>query len=216
MIERPVKAALAPVPVFPLPGTVFFPRTSLPLHIFEPRYRAMLRHALAGERLIAVSLACEAGFREIATVGRISLHDPLEDGRSNIVLEGLRRVRLHQVDCSTPFLQASETALPELEPRGAGQALEVASLDLLASLSLLQSLAQRGRPPLPVRPDLPFEVIVNAACAGLPVEPDLRQSLLEEDELYRRYERVSELVGALVDALSRLELLEGESKALPN
>jgi Lon protease-like protein len=204
-----------PVPVFPLPGTVFFPRTSLPLHIFEPRYRAMLRHALVGERLIAVSLACEGGFREVATVGRISVHTPLEDGRSNIVLEGLRRVRLRQVGCDTPFLQASEMPLPEREPRAGRDGLETAALELLASLSLLQSLAQRGRPPLPIRPDLPFETIVNATCAGLPVEPDLRQSLLEEDELFRRYERVTELVGVLVEALSRLELLEGQP-TLPN
>jgi Lon protease-like protein len=49
-------SASGDVPVFPLPGVVFFPRTVLPLHVFEPRYRAMVRDAVRGEGLIAVSL----------------------------------------------------------------------------------------------------------------------------------------------------------------
>ena len=96
-------STLLRVPVFPLAGALLFPRGQLPLHIFEPRYRAMVRDALASDRLIGMVQPKEptAGAEdappalfEIGCLGRIGACDELEDGRFNLVLEGLSRFRV--------------------------------------------------------------------------------------------------------------------------
>jgi Lon protease-like protein len=112
--------------IFPLPGAVLFPRGLLPLHIFEPRYRAMVSYALARDRRIGMVQPRGAGegegapsLYEIGCVGRIANVEALADGRYDIVLEGVARFRiLRELDCGTPFRQveADLTALPDDEP----------------------------------------------------------------------------------------------------
>src|SRR5271163_2101154 len=89
--------------LFPLPNLVFFPHAMQPLHIFEPRYRQMTADALAGDRLIALVLprpgweADNTGrpaLHPVACVGRILAEQRLSDGRYNILLRGLSRVRI--------------------------------------------------------------------------------------------------------------------------
>ena len=91
-------AALLRVPIFPLAGALLFPRSQLPLHIFEPRYRAMTRDAMAGDRLIAMvqpkDHAEPPTLFDVGCLGRISTCEELDDGRFNIVLEGLSRFRI--------------------------------------------------------------------------------------------------------------------------
>jgi Lon protease-like protein len=86
------------VPVFPLAGALLFPRAQLPLHIFEPRYRAMIRDALAGNRLIAMVQPRDSGDRpalfSVGCLGHIASVEELADGRFNIVLDGLGRFRI--------------------------------------------------------------------------------------------------------------------------
>ncbi len=86
------------VPVFPLAGALLFPRAQLPLHIFEPRYRAMIRDALAGDRLLGMVQPRDLGDRPtlftIGCLGHISSVEELADGRFNIVLDGLGRFRI--------------------------------------------------------------------------------------------------------------------------
>ena len=111
------EAALLRVPIFPLAGALLFPRSQLPLHIFEPRYRAMVRDALASDKLIAMVQPRDSGddgagsaetpaLFEIGCIGRISACDELDDGRFNIVLEGLSRFRIaREAEVSTPYRQ---------------------------------------------------------------------------------------------------------------
>lgn len=86
------------VPIFPLGGALLFPRTQLPLHVFEPRYRDMVRDALAGNRMIAMVQPRDhldpPGLFEIGCIGTITGSETLEDGRFNIVLEGTSRFRI--------------------------------------------------------------------------------------------------------------------------
>ena len=106
MSEPSMPEALA---VFPLPGLVFLPGQRLPLHIFEARYRAMVRDALAGSGWLAVACALSpegeepAVFSPLATAGRIHAHQQLPDGRYNILVEGDVRVRLLEIPASTPY-----------------------------------------------------------------------------------------------------------------
>ena len=87
-------------PVFPLANVVFFPHTFLPLHVFEPRYVAMVSAALAGDGLVTMVLAREerpAGEQPavypVGSIGRVVVADELDNGRYNIVLDGLARLR---------------------------------------------------------------------------------------------------------------------------
>jgi Lon protease-like protein len=96
--------------IFPLAGALLFPRSQLPLHIFEPRYRAMVTDALAGDRRIAMiqprDKAEPPALFDIGCVGQIAHVEALDDGRFNIVLAGLNRFRiLTELEVSTPFRQ---------------------------------------------------------------------------------------------------------------
>jgi Lon protease-like protein len=99
------------VPVMPLPGVLLFPHALLPLYIFEPRYRAMLEHALKQNRMFAVALLkpqrtqwnSTSDFFEIAGVGLIRACVGRGDGTSNLILQGLARVRFTGFDQTAPF-----------------------------------------------------------------------------------------------------------------
>lgn len=103
------------VPVMPLPGVLLFPHALLPLYIFEPRYRAMLDHALNQNRMFAVALLkpqraqwhSTNDFFQIAGVGLIRACVERGDGTSNLILQGLARVRFTGFDQATPFPIAS-------------------------------------------------------------------------------------------------------------
>src|SRR5437667_8938066 len=99
------------VPVMPLPGALLFPHALLPLHIFEPRYREMLKHALAHHRMFCVALLkphcaewnSTGDFFHIASVGLIRACVERSDGTSNLILQGLERVRLSAFQQEAPF-----------------------------------------------------------------------------------------------------------------
>ncbi len=109
------------ISIFPLPGAVLYPGLQLPLHIFEPRYRAMISDALARDRRIGMiqpqrSFA-GAPLYAVGGLGRIGEVEALEDGRFNIVLEGEARFRvLRELDASTPFRQVEAELLEEPGP----------------------------------------------------------------------------------------------------
>jgi Lon protease-like protein len=106
--------------IFPLSGAILFPGLQLPLHIFEPRYSAMIKDALARDRRIAMIQPQAPGegspLFAIGCVGRIGEVEALEDERFNIILEGERRFRfLRELDVTTPFRQVEGELLPENE-----------------------------------------------------------------------------------------------------
>lgn len=107
------------LPIFPLPNIVQFPHTVLPLHIFEKRYRIMLKNAMQGEKLIGMTVL-KPGWEEsysgnppiypFACLGRIVKHESMPDGRSNILLYGLKRTRIVDIVSPRPY----RTALVEV------------------------------------------------------------------------------------------------------
>jgi len=99
-----LKDALDRLPIFPLPQVVLFPEATLPLHVFEPRYRAMLRDCMRTHGAMAVAQVLpgedEHGRPRIAQIcggGIVVEHQPLGDGRANIVLLGQARLRLDEL-----------------------------------------------------------------------------------------------------------------------
>ncbi|KPL69399.1 ATP-dependent protease [Erythrobacter sp. SG61-1L] len=106
--------------IFPLSGVILLPDQQLPLHIFEPRYRALVSDALARDRRIGMiqpQTASEgAPLFAIGCVGKIGEVEALEDGRFNIVLEGQSRFRLlRELDVSTPFRQIEAELLEDAD-----------------------------------------------------------------------------------------------------
>lgn len=104
------ESGLLRVPIFPLAGAILFPRTQLPLHIFEPRYRFMVRDALNGDKLIAMVQPRDhlepPGLFEIGCIGKIASSEEMEDGRFNIILEGTSRFRIaREVAADTLYRQ---------------------------------------------------------------------------------------------------------------
>ena len=111
------------VPIFPLPTTVFYPNTFLPLHIFEPRYRSMVTDSLEGGRKIGMVLL-KAGWEKnyhgspeimtIGCVGKIERHSQLPEGKCNILLSGLHRFRIIQEVAGKTYRQAEIELLEEI------------------------------------------------------------------------------------------------------
>jgi hypothetical protein len=184
------QGGLLRVPIFPLAGALLFPRAQLPLHIFEQRYRAMVRDALAGDRLIAMVQPKEQGepprVFEIGCLGRIVGSEELEDGRFNIVLEGIARFRIaSEADVTTPYRQV------DADRGGFG---DDADPEPLASVQRaeLEREARRYADALGYAVDweavarLDDEMLVNGIAQIAPLDTGSKQALLEADDLSSR------------------------------
>ncbi len=118
MVDRPAGAALPDIlPIFPLPGVLLLPRGRLPLNIFEPRYLAMTRDALAGERLIGMIHPLDPVLREanppvypVGCAGRITSFTETEDGRYLITLTGISRFRIR---AELPLVEGYRRVVPD-------------------------------------------------------------------------------------------------------
>jgi uncharacterized protein len=215
--ERSMSAdQLASVAVFPLPHVVLFPGGSLPLHIFEPRYRAMMADVLAGGSGLMVVAQLKPGwqgdsggqppFFPIAGIGRIERSQHNADGTYDLELRGLARVELKELAMlDKPYRRAKATPLSDLGPR---EGLAESELNSLFSLATQVAVLVRKREPrfrlLATVADPPGLVIDKIAdqLIGDPVE---RQRLLTMLELGERLKAVTSQVAQL-----QLTLLAGE------
>lgn len=142
MSTEPLEDAdLAELPIFPLPDAALFPGATLPLHVFEPRYRDLVRETLAGRGILAVA-RLQPGFErdyagrppvfEICGAGRIVDHYLRADGRYDIVLRGLTRIRiLEELAPLHSYRQVRAAALVDFP---ADPALSVALKSTIANL----------------------------------------------------------------------------------
>jgi Lon protease-like protein len=112
------------IPLFPLPNVVFFPNSLLPLHVFEPRYRQMLEDIIDSERIIGMVLlkpGWEKNYHDnpeifsVGCMGRIINIEVEKDGRSNIVLYGLKRVRIVEIVHDAPYRLARVNLMEDVQ-----------------------------------------------------------------------------------------------------
>jgi uncharacterized protein len=114
------------ISVFPLSGAILYPGLALPLHVFEPRYLALVKDALARDRRIGMiqprivqpggRTAEAAPLYSIGCLGKIGDVEALDDGCFNLILQGEARFRLlHEIDAATPFRQIEADLLAEPE-----------------------------------------------------------------------------------------------------
>jgi uncharacterized protein len=194
--------ALAPlpeiIPLFPLPDAVLFPKMALPLHIFEPRYRKMVEDAWATHRTIGMTLlkpGWEADYQGRPPVyspgcaGLMEQHEPLADGRFNIVLRGVSRFRILAEHAGEPYRLATVELLSELIDEDTAR-LADARKKVLAAIGR----ASDGPALLVMQPELPHDVFVNALAQSMDLTPVERQSLLDCDRVLQRYQRLLEIL----------------------
>jgi hypothetical protein len=199
------------IPVFPLQDVVFFPGTVLPLHLFETRYRAMVKDALAADRTIAVALlqpgweqqyAGSPACFEVATAGTIEELETTADGRYYFKLAGSVRVRLFEVLRDAPYRLVRAEEIPERPIDESDPSIRSRKLDLLATQAcLIRELTGSESPSLVLNERMSFAAAVNGACASLPAEAAIRQALLELDDITERHRRA---MGILDEILKRV------------
>ena len=173
------------IPLFPLPNVVLFPNVFLPLHIFEPRYRAMTADALQGDRIIGMVLlrpGYEADYEgrppiyPIGCAGVITHSQSLADGRYDIVLRGIEKFRVTSEDHSHQYRIGNIDPMSEAVPPEEVQPLRHQRQRLEAVLAAAIERV-RSEPRFP--PSVPDEDLVNALAQYLELDIVERQALLE-------------------------------------
>jgi len=187
----------ARIPLFPLPNAVLFPGMPLPLHIFEPRYRQMVRDTAEGEKTIGMQLlrpGWESDYAgrppvfEIGCAGVLEQCELLPDGRFNILLRGVSRFRILAEHEGQPYRLASVE--PLADATGDATELETMRPRLMASIGT----ASDGPAVLVMQAELPHDAFVNALCQSLALTPVERQSLLDCDSVLDRARRLIEIL----------------------
>ncbi len=207
------------VPVMTLPNTVFFPQALLPLHIFEPRYRHMLRDVLARDRLFAVARlaapnAAEPDAHEpshaIATVGIVRACQKADNDTSNLLLQGICRVQIQTVVRESPYRLIRVKPLATVAG-GNQPELEIERLEVMRLLNLRRRLGS----PVPKGMTQFLENIedvdtfADIAAFNLCEDGAFKQSLLEELDTRRRLQLFATRLKAEIETQKLRRKLQG-------
>ncbi|PTW46816.1 hypothetical protein C8J25_104152 [Sphingomonas faeni] len=183
--------------IFPLPGALLFPGMHLPLHMFEPRYRAMISDAMARDRRIGM-IQPRGGphddadaLYDIGCVGKIAEVEALDDGRYNVVLEGIALFRIvRELDVTTAFRQVEAELLPLIEDDalslGRRSSLELESRRFADMQGYAVDWDAVGR--------LDDESLVNGIAQIAPFDAAAKQALLEAPNIEQRAELIIQLM----------------------
>ena len=183
------------ISIFPLPGAILLPGLSLPLHLFEPRYCAMIRDALARDRQIGMIQPQRAEANSplfaVGCLGRIGEFEALDDGHFNIVLEGEARFRLlRELDVATPFRQIdgellAEESFPALAPiERAGFEREARRFATAQGYAVDWDAVTR----------LDDTALIDGVTQIAPFDAAAKQALLEADTISERCELLVQLM----------------------
>lgn len=192
-------ALLEDLPVFPLPDVVLFPRTVLPLHVFEPRYLALVSDAMESDRLLGV-VRLEPGWEadyygnpplsSVFGVGEIVRHELAPEGRNNILLKGLARVRLlGERESERGYRVVSAEVMEEVEGASAGQLATVRQL--FASILAGIEGADLEQASVLFDAELPPGLLLDAIATAAPIASSLKQQLLEQCDHAARAEQLA-------------------------
>jgi uncharacterized protein len=212
------------VPIFPLPNVVLFPKTFLPLYIFEDRYQAMVRAVLEGDRRIVLVLLREGReehegkptVHRIACLGEIATVEELEDGKFNVVLAGLHRVRLlRELESSAPYRVAEVQLIKDEAGDEEAQEIMRRRNRLGAMFTRYMELMNTKAEPAQLVPRMNFEMLVNTVASTLNVTARDRQALLETNSLLRRCDLLIPVLRRQLQALVLVRRYEGLRPAEP-
>ena len=186
--------------VFPLGGALLFPGMHLPLHVFEPRYRALVSDAMARDQMIGMIQPKPATTREeadrpqlfgVGCVGKIAQVEALDDGRYNLVLEGIARFTLvRELDVSTPFRQV-EGVLETIREDEALASIQRADLEREAKAFAQAQGYEVDWDQIERLDDATF---VNGIAQIAPFDAAAKQALLEAPDIADRAELIVQLL----------------------
>jgi Lon protease-like protein len=207
----PLQRRCVSLPIFPLPRTVLLPGAALPLHVFEPRYRALVTHCMQDDRLLGIA-TLKPGFEasypgsppiwpEIG-VGEIIAHQPMPDGRSNIVLRYVGRGLVREELLSPHLFRLVRCEEPPMDERGLDSALSNLPLLVLQ----LGGLTPAGSAEAERLVQLDGSELVDALARRLLEDPDEQRSYLGA---VRAVERVAAVADRLASFISSRAVGEG-------
>ena len=200
-----LSSALDALPIFPLPRTIFFPHTLMPLHIFEPRYRQLIEQVLASHQHLAVVLVDPQnnsrpplGCASVAGVGKVVHHERLPDGRFHILLQGVCRVVVEEELPADGLLYRRVKAL--LLDAGEDDDVDAEIATLRGCYAQLLSAHPQCKDTLG---DLPLRlssasVVSDLVCAALLEDVAERQNALQERSLHRRLTLANDALATLL------------------
>ncbi|WOE75649.1 LON peptidase substrate-binding domain-containing protein [Alterisphingorhabdus coralli] len=185
------------ITIFPLPGVILFPGLQLPLHMFEPRYKAMVSDAMARDRQIGMIQPREPeqegqppALFDMGCLGRIADVEALDDGRYNVLLDGIARFRLvRELDVTTPFRQVEGELIEEVE-----EALAAAERAALEQEAKRFANAQGYSVDWDSVARLDDVSMVNGVAQIAPFDSAAKQALLEAETLSQRTELLIQLM----------------------
>ena len=201
------RAAVKRLKVFPLPAVVLLPGSAAPLHIFEPRYRAMVRDAVATDGLFAMAqvlpgqeslLPNKPQLEEMLCVGLITMNEELEDGRFNLVLVGVARARMRsELNSAHPYREVEAELIEDevLEPEE-DVSLRRAVVELVARLP-----TQVGQRVAQVASRVSGGALADVVASTFMQDPARRFEVLNETDVRLRMEIVTEELLMLVGHL---------------
>src|SRR5947208_7639880 len=182
------------IPLFPLPNLVFFPRTYVPLHIFEPRYRDMVQAAAASHRMVGMVLLKEGWEADyegapaifaMGCVGRMMNVQRLSDGRSNILLQGLRRFEIqHEVGAES--YRQGRIVLKDLFQPDAALPTEIRREIVKVVAGFIRNREDGVTLSAMLKQPIHDDVLVQNLSFALDFTPLEKQFLLESDSLIQQ------------------------------
>lgn len=205
------------LPIFPLARTVLLPGEVLPLHIFEPRYRAMVREALSAHRMIGMVRILPGYEAEVddgappvqpvGCAGLIAQHQELDDGRYLIWLVGVERFRIdEELAAPTPYRQVRVSYEPVEDDAATTAGLMPLRRDLRTMIpTLVDADADTRRSVAQQISDASDNQLLALACHVLEMGSDEKQAVLEAKSLADRYVRVYDALYRSLDDREGLE-----------
>lgn len=197
------------VPLFPLSTVVFFPNTLLPLHVFEPRYKQLVQDVSASERIIGMALlkpGWESDYHgnpevyDVVGMGRIVSSETFEDGRINIVLYGLKRVKILEIMKERPYRVARVEIVENA--RCASEEIYRSRIEDLITKWNFGLDEKRKSHRININTRLPLESLTDALATLIFSNVFEKQSLLEEPSVQRRAEIIIRDLQTRLDIIS--------------
>ena len=211
------------VPLFPLSTVVFFPNTLLPLHIFEPRYKQMINDVMSSEKIIGMALlkpGWESNYYgnpdvyDVLGMGRIVSSETFKDGRINIVLYGLKRVRIDEILEDNPYRVARVSIVENMH--GANEDVYRRRIEeLLTKWNFALDEKEKSHR-ININTGLPLESLTDALATLILSNVYDKQTLLEEPNVLKRAEALIKELQTRLDIVAITSRRRNEIKEKRN
>ncbi len=189
------------IPIMTLPNAILFPQALLPLYIFEPRYRAMLKKSLAEQRMFAIAMpGAHTKPRSIGGIGLIRACVDRPDGTSNLILQGVSRVRFTNFVQKEPYyvgrievLQTQDNDNPEVKKLASkilSRINELHSTDQIENDGIIKFLNDLKD----------YEAMADIITYSFIEDVKRKQSILEELDLAKRLRKVLTALNKIADS----------------